>query len=146
MNLDGGLECNEWSVAEEITGDWLRVARARKSYELERLALHAHEGAKEGFLKANAKAELASEIADAPRKGRKDKIAELTPEQDAESHRLISRADALVNARTALEDFAIGKVPEKNLRRTLAVLVEEGEKATEEAHRYHEEIGIRPAE
>jgi hypothetical protein len=33
---------------------------------------------------------------------------------------------------------------EEVLRRTLAVLVEEGEKATEEAQRYMEEIGIRP--
>ncbi|MCA1716003.1 MAG: hypothetical protein LC781_03790 [Actinobacteria bacterium] len=136
------LECNEWSVAEEITGDWLRVARAWKSYELERLALHAHEGAKEGFLKANAKAELASEIADAPRKGRKDKIAELTPEQDERLRRLINRSDALNNARYDLEDHATGEVSEKRLRASLAVLVEESERANEEAHRYSEELGI----
>jgi polyhydroxyalkanoate synthesis regulator phasin len=49
-----------------------------------------------------------------------------------------------VNARTALGDHATGKMLEEVLRRTLAVLVEEGEKATEEAQRYMEEIGIRP--
>jgi cell division protein FtsX len=68
----------------------------------------------------------------------------ITPEQDAESRRLISRADALNNAYTALEDHATGKVREDSLRRTLAVLVEEKERAAEEAARYHEEIGLRP--
>jgi hypothetical protein len=78
-----------------------------------------------------------------------DKYAGLAARDPAISprcRRLISRADALVNARTALEDYATSKVPEKKPRRTLSVLVEEGEKATKEAHRYHEEIGIRPAE
>jgi hypothetical protein len=49
-----------------------------------------------------------------------------------------------VNAHTTLEDYATGKIPEEDLRRTLAVLVEEGERATEEAHPYVEELGIRP--
>ncbi len=55
-----------------------------------------------------------------------------------------NRSDALNNARTALEDYPTGKVPEENLRRTLAVLIEEGEWAAAEARRYHEEVGIRP--
>jgi hypothetical protein len=49
-----------------------------------------------------------------------------------------------VNAHHALEDHATGKIREEVLWRTFAVLVEEGEKATEEAHLYMEEIGIRP--
>lgn len=136
------MESSEWGIAEEVTGDWLRIARAWRLEGLEQLAVIAHESAKEGFLKADARTELATEIADAPRKGRKDKIAELTPEQDERLRRLINRSDGLVNARTALEDFATGKVPEKNLRRTLAVLVEESERVNEEAHRYSEELGI----
>ncbi|MCA1717287.1 MAG: hypothetical protein LC781_10795 [Actinobacteria bacterium] len=138
------LESMGRSVTEDVTGDWLRIARAWGFEDLERLAFNARESAKEEFLKAEARAELAREVADAPCKSRKDRIANLTPEQDAESRRLISRADALVNARTALEDHATGKMDEEALRRTLGVLVEEGERATEEAHRYHEEIGIRP--
>ena len=58
--------------------------------------------------------------------------------------RLISRSDALVNTRAALEDHARGKVSEKGLRRTLAVLVEEGERAAEEARLCQEELGLRP--
>ena len=76
-----------------------------------------------------------------------DKYAGPAPRDPAlgpRCRRFISRSDTLVNARTALEDYATGKVSEDSLRRTLAVLIEEGEKATEEAHRYHEEIGIRP--
>jgi polyhydroxyalkanoate synthesis regulator phasin len=48
-----------------------------------------------------------------------------------------------VNARTALEeDSRHRQDPDEVLRRTLAVLVEEGEMATEEARRYQEELGI----
>ena len=137
-------EASEWEVAQEVTGDRLRIARGWGYESLERLALNAHEAAKEGVLKAGAKADLAREIADAARKkSRMERIAELTPEQHAESRRLISRADALVNARTMLEDYAQGQANEKFLRRTLGVLIEEAERATEEAHRYHEEVGIR---
>ena len=50
-----------------------------------------------------------------------------------------------MNARTALEDHTRHRQdPEEVLRCTLAVLIEEGERAAEEAHRYHEEIGLRP--
>jgi hypothetical protein len=130
-------------VAEEVTRDWLRVASAWAVHELENIALGAHEKAKEGALKAEARAEGAQELADAPRKSRQDKIADLTPEQDAESRRLMRRVDELNNAYTALQDHATGEVPEENLRRILAVLVEERDRANEEAHRYHEELGIR---
>jgi hypothetical protein len=99
------LEAGEWSVAEEVTGDWLRIAQAWGFEALEGIAAHAHEDARMGFLKADVRADLAHEIADAPRKSRNDKIADLTPEQDAEPRRLIRRSDALMNARTALEDM-----------------------------------------
>jgi hypothetical protein len=55
---------------------------------------------------------------------------------------LCPRSDTFVNARTALKDHAAGSVPEEHLRQTLAVLIEEGDKAAEEARHYHEEIGI----
>ncbi len=137
-------EAGEWSIAEEVTGDWLRVARAWRFEELERLALYVHEDAKAGFLKAEARADAVQEMADAPRERRMEKIAALTPEQDAESRRLMRRADELNNAYTALQDNAVGKIPEENLRRTLATLADERDRANEEAHRYMEEIGIRP--
>lgn len=135
-------ESSEWSVAEEITRDWLRVARAWRFEELERLALHVHEDAKAGCLKADARAELATEVADAPRESREDKIAALTPEQDAESRRLIRSAGELNNAYTILQDHAVAEIPEENLQRTLAVLAVERDRANEEAHRYMEEAGI----
>jgi hypothetical protein len=137
---------NEWSVAEEATRDWLRVTRAWAGHELTNIALGAHEKAKEGLWKAEAGAELAQEVADAPRKSREDRIADLTPELDAESRRLLNRADALVTVRTSLEDYATGQLPEAVLRRTLGILVDEADKANEEVERYHEEIGIRRKE
>ncbi len=76
-----------------------------------------------------------------------DKYAQPAPRDPAlgpRCRRLISCSDDLVNARTALGDHATGKMLEEVLRRTLAVPVEEGEKATEEAQHYMEEIGIRP--
>jgi len=138
------LESSEWGVMEEITDGWLRVARAWGFEELEQLALNAHESAKEGFLKAEARAELAAEIADAPRKGCAERIANLTPEQDEELRQRITRSDGLNNAYTDLEDHAAGKVRENRLRRTLGVLVEEKERAAEEVGRYKEELGLRP--
>ncbi len=136
------LESSDWGVAEEVTRDWLRVARAWGFEDLERLALNAHEDAKEGYLKADARAETAQEMADAPRESRKDKIAALTPEQDAECRRLMRRADELNNAYTALQDNAAGEIPEENLRRTLATLADERDRANEESHRYKREVGL----
>jgi hypothetical protein len=132
-------------TAYYVTLDWLRLARVWGHEDLEQLATDAHEDAKQEFLKVEAKAGLAREIADAPRKKcREDRIAELTPEQDAELRQLMRRSDEFNNAYTALEDHATGKVDETSLRRTLAVLVEESERAAEEAHRYSEELGLRP--
>lgn len=111
---------------------------------LEDLAITAHDHAKEEALKAEARAGLAREIADAPRESRRERIVDLTREQNEKITRLIRRSDAFTNARTALEDHAAGEMDEKVLRRTLGILVEEGEKATEEAHRYSEELGIKP--
>ena len=50
----------------------------------------------------------------------------------------------MIETHPGMGNYATSKMLEEVLRRTLAVLVEEGEKATEEAHRYMEEIGIRP--
>ncbi len=61
-------EANEWSLVEEITRDWLRVADAWRIPELEQLAINANEHAKLEYLKAHAREELAEEIADAHRK------------------------------------------------------------------------------
>lgn len=91
----------------------------------------------------HARAELAAEIADVPRKGCAERIANLTPEQDEELRQRITRSDGLNNAYTDLEDHAADKVLEKRLRRTLGVLVEEKERAAEEVGRYKEELGLR---
>ncbi len=140
---DLSMEAHEWGVAEEITGDWLRISRAWHFEDLEQLAVGAHESAIEGVLKAEARAELAGEIADAPRKGRKERIRELTPEQDERLRRLMRRSDELNNAYTALQGRATGAIPDKNLRRTLAVLAEERDHANEETRQLQEELGLR---
>jgi hypothetical protein len=48
-------EANDWGLAEEITGDWMRIARAWRLKDLEHLAAHAHEKAKEETLKADTR-------------------------------------------------------------------------------------------
>ena len=57
---------------------------------------------------------------------------------------LIRRSDALTTAYTILEDALEGEISSDAKRRALGVLIEESERATEEAHRYQEELGIRP--
>lgn len=39
-------EAGDWSLIEEITGDWLRMARAWRLPELEQFAINAHESTK----------------------------------------------------------------------------------------------------
>jgi hypothetical protein len=47
-------------------------------------------------------------------------------------------------AYTVLEDALEGEIRPDAKRRALGVLIEESERATEEAHRYQEELGIGP--
>ena len=111
---------------------------------LENLALTAHNTARANLWRSGAEGSLLRDMADAHGKSREERIAELTPEQDERLRRLIARSDAFNNARTALEDHATGKEDDKSLRRTLAALVEEGERAEEEVDSYKEELGIGP--
>jgi hypothetical protein len=134
-------ETNDWGLPELITGDWLRIARAWKSEELERLALQAHEKAEEESLKAEAGLATAMEVADAPRKG--EERPNLTREQDETLRSLIRRGDALNDAYTTIEDIPEGQVEEERRRRILGVLVEERERANAEHKRYKEEIGLK---
>lgn len=136
-------ESIHWETAYYVTLDWIKMAQAWGHEDLERMATNAHEDTKEELLKAEARADLAREIANVPRKGRKERIAELTPEQDAESHRLIARSDALVTAYTVLEDAPEELIRDDARRRAMGVLAEEKDRATEEAHRFHEELGLR---
>lgn len=134
-------ESNDWGLAEVITGDWLRIARAWRLEALERLALQASEKAKEESLKAEAGLAMAVEIADAPRKGKER--PSLTREQDETLRSLIRRGDALNDAYTTIEDVPEGQVEEKRRRRILGVLVEERERANAEHKRFKEEIGLK---
>ncbi len=136
-------EVNDWGVTEEITGDWLRVARAWQIGVLEDLAEIAHDKAKENLLKSEAEANLAEDIADAPRKA--DERPDLTPEQDEKIRRLMRRTDAFTHAYTVLEDLPEEEVPEEARQRTLAVLVVERDRAEEETQQFMKELGLRPA-
>lgn len=109
------------------------------------MATSCHEDANGESLKAEATADLARRIADAPRRGLAERIADLIPEQDAERHRLIARSDAFAAAYTVLEDAPEEVVIRPDAkRRAMGVLAEEKNRATEEAHAYHEEPGMRP--
>lgn len=98
---------------------------------------------KQELLKAEAKADLAREIADAPRKGTES--PNLTPEQNEKLVQLMRRSDAFNDAYTALEDAPEGTLRPESLRGALATLAEERDKASEEVSRCREEIGLRPA-
>ena len=91
-------------------------------------------------MKADARMELIMEIADAPRK--EGQQPNLTYEQEEEVRRLIKRSNAFNNAYTDIQDLPEGQIDEKRQRNTLAVLAEESDRATEEAHRRKEELGL----
>ena len=130
-----------WDTAVVVSEDWLRLARAWEHHGLEQMAAWAHEKAKAEFLKAEVRVDLATDIADAPRKG--DERPNLTREQDEELRRLMMRSDALTNAYTTIEGMPEGRIREDVRRRMLGVLVGEHELAEEEASRYKEELGFK---
>lgn len=140
------FEAMDRDITESITADWLRIARAWGFEDLEQLAINAHESAKEESLKAEARASLAREIADAPRNA--DERPNLTREQDQKLRELVRRGDSLNDAYTTLEDAPLKQFgdeetsAEKARRRILAVLAGERDKGWEEAYRYKEELGL----
>ncbi len=135
-------EANDWSLIQEITHDWLRMSRAWSLPELEQFAMNAHESAKEGYLKAHSKVELAREIADAPRRNDARVPAQLKREEEEELRRRMRRCDELNNSFTTIEDVPEGQITEDARRRTLAFLVEERERAHEEFGQYRAELGL----
>jgi hypothetical protein len=135
-----GNEVHYRDTACHVTLDWLRLARAWGHEDLERMAENAHEEAKLEFLKAQAKADLAEEIADAPRKG--DERPNLTREQDEKLRELMRRGDSLNDAYTTVEDAPPELLRDEARERILAVLASERDKGWKEAHRYKEELGL----
>lgn len=133
-------ESRHWDVAVCVTGDWLSLALAWGHEDLERLARNAHEEAKQEFTKADARTDLAIEIANGPRKGGENPT--LSREQDEEVRRLIKRADAFTDAYTHIEDLPDDQIGEKRKVNILATLSEESERASQEAGRYKEELGL----
>ena len=134
-------EANEANLAVEIATNWRDIARAWKLEDLERKTERVLQELKEESLRAGARADLAREMADAPRKG--DENPTLTREQDEQLRHLIRRSDALFNAYTTIEDIPEGRIEADARRPILAVLVEESDRATKEAHRYQEELGLK---
>lgn len=132
-------EVNDLGLAEEVTRDWLRIARGWGIETLEQLAENAHESAKEDYLKAHARFDLAVEIADAPRSG--DKLL-LTREQEEKLREVIRRGDSLNDAYTTVEDAPEERLRDEDRRRILAELAIERDKAWAEAHRYKAELGL----
>ena len=135
-------EAGDWGMIEEITLDWLRMARTWRLPELEQFARNAHESAKEEFLKAEAKVELAEEVANAPRREDARVPASLRAEKREELRRRMRRSDELNNAYTAIEDAPEGQITEDRRRSMLAVLVEEKERAHKEYEEYRRELGL----
>jgi signal recognition particle GTPase len=135
-----GEELNEAGLAEAVAENWLAVARAWKLGYLAELAQGVLDKVTEELMKADARMELAMEIADAPRK--EGEKPNLSYEQEQEVRRLIKRSDAFNNAYTDLQDLPEGQIDEKRLRNTLAVLAEESDRAAEEASRRKEELGL----
>jgi hypothetical protein len=133
-------EVNEANLAVEIATNWRDIARAWRLEDLERKTERVLQELKEESLRVGAKADLAREMADAPRKG--DEKPNLTQEQEEELRRLIRRSTALYNAYTTIEDIPGGQNEAGARRGMLAVLVEESDRATKEAHRYKEELGL----
>lgn len=136
----------ELDLAVEIAGDWLRIARSWSNDVLERETDRMLIGLRRQAERGRHRAELAVEIAEAPRRLRRSREPELPPEQEEHLEGLIRRADGLVAAYTAIEDAPEGTIAEKARRRSLAVLAEEMERAHQDAHRYQEEIGLRERE
>lgn len=132
-------EANDLGLAEEVTRDWLRIARGWGVETLEQIADHAHESAKEDFLKAHARLDLAVEIANAPRSVGKQF---LTREQEEKLRELIRRGDSLNDAYTTVEDAPEERLGDEARRRILAELAIERDKAWAEAHRYKAELGL----
>ncbi len=135
-------EAGNWGIIEEITEDWMRMARAWRLPELEQFAINANETAKQEYLKAHAKVELAEEIANEPRRPDTRIPAELKPEERAELRRRMRRCDELNNAYTTIEDALEGGTDEGARDRMLAVLVEEKERAHEEYEEYRRQHGL----
>ena len=133
-------EYDYWSLAEGVTSDWLRVAEYWEHDDLERLARIAHEEAKAATRRAQARAGLAYEIADAPPPG--EGKPRLTLEQEERLAVLADRADSFNNAYTALED-AEGFADEDRRQRIMGVLSEASKAANEEHARYREELGLK---
>ncbi len=134
-------EANDWSLTREITADWLRMAEAWRLPELEQLAVNAHEHAKLEYLKAHAKVDLALEIADSRRQDARVP-AQLGPKESEELRRRIQRCDKLTNAYTTIERVPEGEMEEDVRDRTLAVLVEEKERAHREYEEYRQKLGL----
>jgi len=137
----------ELDLAVEIAGDWLRIARSWGNDGLERETDRMLIGLRREAERGRHRAEIAVEIAEAPRRQRGPDAPELPPDQEERLKGLIRRADGLVAAYTAIEDAPseAGTISEETRRRSLAVLADEMEKAHEAAHRYQEEIGLRRA-
>jgi len=135
-------EANDLALAEDVTHDWLRVAKGWGIEVLEDLAEIAHEKAKEQYVKAHARLGLAVERADAPRSGEPF----LTREQDEKLRELIRRGDSLNDAYAVAEDAPEERLRGEARRRLLGVLATERDKAWEETNRYKAELGLEVAE
>lgn len=140
-------EVNRWNLAESVTGDWLRVSEDWEHEDLERLARNAHEDAKGEAVRAEARAELAWQIAKAPPAagslpGSLEK-PHLNAEQDQKLVELIQRADSFNDAYAMIEDVPEEGVRDERWRRIiLGVLAEAKEAANQEHERYREELGL----
>jgi hypothetical protein len=135
-----GGDCFYWETAVFTVEDWLKMADAWKHQDLEQMATNVLEDAKEEYAKAQARHDLALEVADAPRKGSED--ANLTYEQREELYRRIRLSDALNSAYAVLEDAPESQIHEDAKRGTLGVLAGEMSRAARDVHKYRRELGI----
>jgi hypothetical protein len=136
-----GQDCFYWELAQTVVEDWQKMADAWKHEDLEQMVINVAEDVKEEYVKAQARYELAREVADAPRKGAES--PDITRDQREELGRRIARADALQSAYCAIEDAPEDQWRESARLRALGVLAEERDHATEEAHQYKRELGFK---
>ncbi len=119
--------------------DWLRVAEYWEHNDLERLASNAHEEAKAAARRAQARSDLAHEIAAAPPLGEGE--PRLTLQQKEKLSELMARADSFNDAYTVVED-AESFDEEERRQRIMGVLAKASKAAEEEHARYKEELGL----
>jgi hypothetical protein len=136
---------SDWWENLRAIDQWIRESVIKTgNSDLERIAFNARDEARREYGRIAIRARAARMVAD--RGPLKPGEVPLFYEQEEEIARLYMREEAFNNARSVLEDLSEDTLFIRDKWATIDALASAADEAAQEAHRYQEELGLRPTE